>query len=159
MFDRLKSFFSAEREYDEAQNTASGFGWFRGLNVRGEFVGWLFKCPGGVQKATVSAPMGYRDAEGKPVTEIAVTRHTGCGFRSYPLAPGLDGLNGVQITCGQCRQQSSLVQWLKLNDYKDLEKVPSLAIAPASATAPRIIDSWDGQDDFGYQKTNPSGMF
>jgi hypothetical protein len=163
LIDAMKSFFSFERQYDEEQNRAAGFGWFRGLNVRGEFMGWCFKCPGSIQKATVPAPANFRNAQGECVAEIPVERHVGCGFRSYPIPPGLDGLNGIEITCTQCRQRSSLMQWLKLNNIKKLEDVPSLSFAPASATQPRVIDVWgDGgggsEEGYAYERSNPGGF-
>lgn len=159
LIDAMRSFFTGERSYDENQNLAAGFGWFRALNVRGEFMGWCFKCPGSIQKATVPAPANYRNAQGELVKEIPVERHVGCGFRSYPIPPGLDGINGIEITCSQCNQRSSLMQWLKLNNIKKLEAVPSLSFAPASATQPRVLDAWNHEaGDYTYERSNPGGF-
>ena len=163
LIDAMKSFFSGERDYDEQQNLARGFGWFRALNVRGEFMGWCWRCPGSIQRATVPAPAGYRDAKGELVEEIPVERHVGCGFRSYPIPPGLSGIKEIAATCSQCHQKSSLEAWLKLNGIKKLEDVPSLAFAPTPAVQPRIIDVWGegsggGDDGYAYSRTDPGGF-
>jgi hypothetical protein len=148
----------------ELQALTTG-GWFRGLNVRGEFAGWVWKCPGSIQgaMAAVHKDAKLRDAGGNPVHEVPVTREIGCAFQSSPIQAGMTGLSEVKARCPQCGNSSELLVWLRQRGIKASEleaSVPALALAGASTFQSRAKDSWgDATGDYGYERSNPEGLF
>ena len=158
MFEAIKRFFSGETEniHDlivQSEHKASG--WYRQNHISGDFLGYVWACPGKVIRSTMPRPKGST----KP-GEAPVEQRIGCNFETRNIPVGLRGLEGVRAKCRQCGTSSSLLQYLKERGLEPEQLAVKVRTTPA--TRDRIIDTWgkeSAEPGYAYEGSDPGGLF